>query len=321
MTVVRTCTSSFTVDSDVVAPVCPVNWDIVVTPNDNICKVEAYQSMASLTAMSGQTVVDDCTQSDGMSFTYSDEIVPVSNCDGGYYFSERQVIRTYTFTDQCGNQSALCPQLITYNFDDCRVLTDFGRVGVDGSTSLVVSPDCDIPTITVVSDEQGVCGYVEYMWLVSTEEDANGQPFIPTNFNIGTTWKLIEGANDPTYDPGVISEDTYYVRCARNFSCCDFRESNIVSLRVEAGATCPVITSDTIVNSDCNKVVVLSSPDDDFVTGDDMKYITDQEIKASNRTMLGSTLVLDGRQGVEMNGGFEIGANSKLEVYTTGCPD
>jgi len=59
-----------------------------------------------------------------MSFELSDVVQLVSNCDGGTFFIKRQVIKTYTFTNQCGSQS-----------------------------SLLVSPYSDIPSITVIQEK------------------------------------------------------------------------------------------------------------------------------------------------------------------------
>ena len=299
---------------------CPANWNVTAQVGNGSCVLPSMNTSALL-ATAGLDV-EDCGNGSLFSSSYVDSLVR-EECVGATSFDERTVFRTYTITNaQTGEVLGMCPQEITYDIEECQVLTDFGVIGINSSTALAVPSGCDIPTITVTQDEQGVCGYVEYMWLVSTEEDANGNPIIPNTFNIGTTWQLIPGAQDPTYNPGSITQNTHYVRCARNFGCCDFGESNIVSLRVEAGATCPIEnTSGPIVNKDCNNSVLLTSPNDDFVTGEQMKYITDQEINASNKTMQGSSLTLDGGLGVEMGAGFEIGTSSKLEVYTTGCPE
>ena len=77
--------------------------------------------------------------------------------------------------------------------------------------------------------------------MVGTAELAPGVPIFPNRFNIGTLWFIIDGENQPTYTPESASENTYYVRCSRDISCCEFGESNIVVVLINAASECPEI--------------------------------------------------------------------------------
>lgn len=68
----------------------------------------------------------------------------------------------------------------------------------------------------------GGFGNLEYLWLQSNIPIYNG----PGDPN----WTVIPNSNSPTYDPGPISQDTYFIRCARREGCSDYiGETNIVS--------------------------------------------------------------------------------------------
>ena len=54
----------------------------------------------------------------------------------------------------------------------------------------------------------GGSGPVEYLWMTTTNPD------LPI-----TQWDAIPGANGPEYDPGLINETTYFLRCARRYPC------------------------------------------------------------------------------------------------------
>jgi len=244
-----------------------------------------------------------------------------AECSDGTSFDERTVIRTYKFVNALTDETlGECPQTITYETDGCTQLTSFGFISIAGDTEISVpGGTCDIPLIEVSSPETGICGYVEYMWLVSNQVNALGLPIIPTNFNVGTIWNIIPGEVSPTLDPGLISEDTYYVRCARNFSCCDFGESNIISVLIDENAICPAVTA-MESREDCESIFTLRSPTDDFNNAEQIRFITDQTIDASNIINPQSRIIFDAAQGSFIKSGFEIKLNAKLEIYNTGCP-
>lgn len=85
------------------------------------------------------------------------------------------------------------------------------------------------PILNVVSPSGG-SGETEYVWMQST-----------TNGPIGSEyWQPIADSNSPTYDPGILYETTYFVRCARREKCPTYVESNIVKIEVGTEAVAKV---------------------------------------------------------------------------------
>ena len=314
--------STFEVVADEAGPVCPDDWDILVPDDQNTCFIDPFTSAVEVYAANPSLVADNCSDPADILMTMTEELTPAPNCPDGIFFSSRSVTRVYSFTDACGNESESCPQIITYEFNSCQSLTSFGLVAVGGSTSVNVPSGCDLPTIEVVEAEQGVCGYVEYMWLVTTQEGPNGNPIIPTSLNLGTVWNIIDGENEPTLDPGVIAENTYYVRCARNFSCCIFGESNIVSFIIDDAATCPLVQTGEVQQvEDCENTITLRSPTDDFLSAEQMRFITNLNATLNNKTGSSSNLTIDAKQGIEGLPGLEVYQGGGLELYLEGCKE
>ena len=135
------CTRSFEVVADNVGPVCPTDWDVTITADMDICVLPAFANVGEISALTGEDVTDNCSAESEISLSYSDFLVP-EFCDVlGGFFEERQVERTYVFTDDCGNQSS-CVQVITYEFDQCVALDNFGSIGVDGAEEIFVPAGC-----------------------------------------------------------------------------------------------------------------------------------------------------------------------------------
>lgn len=312
------CSATFSVQFDTEGPVCPASWDISFNSDGTDCIAPGYNNVPDLENATGIEISDNCTPDADLIVTYRDSLIP-TNCDSptSTFFDTREVIRTYTFEDACGNINESCPQYITYNISGCQDLETYGRITVQGTSFFNVSGGCDVPAIQVSELETGVCGYVEYMWLVSTEEQPNGQPYIPNSLNIGTLWTIIPEETEPTLDPGIIIRNTYYVRCARNFSCCMFGESNVVGYRVTDDGTCP-ITSPVIV-SDCDDNIDLRSPTDDLLSQDNWKYESNMNITGNNTVGAGAQLTLDAGISTVLMQGFQVDTSAALEVYTTGC--
>jgi len=72
---------------------------------------------------------------------------------------------------------------------------------------------------------------------------------------------------------------------------------------------------------DCENPVTLSSPTDDFMSGELMMFITNMRATLSNRTNNGSELILDARAGTELLEGFEVNNRSTFTVYKEGCDE
>ena len=105
----------------------------------------------------------------------------------------------------------------------CQNVTDGGTI--TGDESMCGSYDPGMITSTAMPS--GGSGALEYVWLSSTIGCPDGQ-----------NSTVIAGATGSTYNPGVITETTYYLRCARRAGCIDYPgESNCVVKEVLAGPT------------------------------------------------------------------------------------
>jgi hypothetical protein len=100
-------------------------------------------------------------------------------------------------------------------YDLCQNITSAGKIGFDEK---FCGPGYDPALIVEVAPPVGGVGRLEYMWMVSTV----GGPFN------NVTYDAIPGATGPTYDPPVIYQTTYYVRCVRREFCDEFLETNVV---------------------------------------------------------------------------------------------
>jgi hypothetical protein len=100
----------------------------------------------------------------------------------------------------------------------CDNVTSGGTIG----GTQTICPNESAATLTSVSLPSGGSGNVEYLWLSSTTG-------CPTSLN-----QEISGANQATYNPGVLTQTTYFVRCSRRSGCTswEFGESNCVTVTV-----------------------------------------------------------------------------------------
>lgn len=97
----------------------------------------------------------------------------------------------------------------------CCNVTSAGVIGNAQSSCVAFDPQ----PITSVSLPTGGQGNLEYQWLKK----------LP-----GGAYSMIQGANDATYDPGMITTTTMYRRCARRSGCTAFiGESNWITMSVE----------------------------------------------------------------------------------------
>ena len=107
----------------------------------------------------------------------------------------------------------------------CDNVTDGGEIAGDETleAGTAASP------ITNVAFPTGGTGTIEYIWLSSTSRCPR---FLSDT---------IPGANESSYDPGVLTETTYFVRCSRRVGCLEdadwqFGESNCVVKQVVASS-------------------------------------------------------------------------------------
>ncbi len=103
--------------------------------------------------------------------------------------------------------------------NECDNVTDAGEIAGDETGCEGYDP----APITSVELPSGGSGTIEYLWLSSTTE-------CPIYLN-----QAIPGANQATFDPGPISQTTYYVRCSRRSDCDDWSqgESNCIVKTVD----------------------------------------------------------------------------------------
>ncbi|MBI1184551.1 choice-of-anchor A family protein [bacterium] len=91
----------------------------------------------------------------------------------------------------------------------------------------------DADVLNNTKPASGGSGTLEYVWYYSTTD---------STFTYGeSTWTLIEGANESSYDPGTISTTTYFVRLAKRHTCPDWAGvSNVVTIEVGNGPTASI---------------------------------------------------------------------------------
>ncbi|RME37801.1 MAG: T9SS C-terminal target domain-containing protein, partial [Deltaproteobacteria bacterium] len=99
--------------------------------------------------------------------------------------------------------------------EDCDNVTDAGTIAGD---EFLCGPGNDPGPIMEVTPPSGGSGNLEYVWLQSH----TGGP-------VGSgVWEVIQGATGPNYDPPLIYQTTWYVRCVRREGCTEFLETNFV---------------------------------------------------------------------------------------------
>jgi hypothetical protein len=80
----------------------------------------------------------------------------------------------------------------------------------------------DIPALLYETvAPSGGSGALEYLWM---HYISVGQS--------GPQWYGIPGANSPTYQPGALTQTSYFMRCVRRAGCANFSETNIVTITV-----------------------------------------------------------------------------------------
>ncbi len=121
----------------------------------------------------------------------------------------------------------------------CDNVTDGGEIQANETNTSGYDP----AAITNVVSPSGGSGQIEYIWLSSTTG-------CPDNINL-----TIPGATGSSYDPGFITQTTYFVRCSRRAGCTgpgSWVESNCIIKEVDAGGggpNCNTISVTTGVGS------------------------------------------------------------------------
>ena len=116
-------------------------------------------------------------------------------------------------------------------FKECDNVADGGLIGYDED---LCGLGADPAEIVNISFPTGGFGTLEYLWLSSNVPVYNG----PGDPN----WTPIPNSNSPNYNPGLIFQNTYYIRCSRRQGCSDYPgESNIVAKTVTANPLTQII--------------------------------------------------------------------------------
>ncbi len=138
-------------------------------------------------------------------------------------------------------------------YDSCLNVTDPGEICCDQE---LCGPGNDPAPITSASPAIGAA-QIQYMWIYSHVPS-------PPSFGNGA-WQPV---NDPfgnpvmteSYDPGPISETTYYARCVKAAGCSDWIEGNSVKITVSDDAVAEIDEPSGICVGD--QVVFTAAPND-----------------------------------------------------------
>lgn len=127
----------------------------------------------------------------------------------------------------------LLPRAQMLNIDagcisECDPFIEPGLIST--STNYLCGSGNDPGPILNIASPAGGSGETEYVWMQSIVNGPIGSEY----------WQPIPNSNTPTYDPGILYETTYFVRCARREKCLTFVESNIVKIEVGTEAIAKV---------------------------------------------------------------------------------
>ena len=95
---------------------------------------------------------------------------------------------------------------------DCDNVTYPGSIGYNQE---FCEPDSDPDEIVSLTPAGGGSGEIEYIWLIKV---GNGE------------WETIPGSTGASYDPGPLSQPTFFRRCARRSGCEEYIETDIVHI-------------------------------------------------------------------------------------------
>ncbi|HNB81709.1 MAG TPA: GEVED domain-containing protein, partial [Chitinophagaceae bacterium] len=151
---------------------------------------------------------------------------------------------TYTMLIEAFSQDnaagTLCSSAtVSFTLVTCSNLTSGGTIGSDESGCGSFNPS----PITNITAPSGGSGTIEYVWLQS--------------YDAGATYTVISGASNDNYDPGVITQTTWYRRCGRRSGCTNYDgESNWVKKELTLCApTYPSCLTFSATNEFVQKVV------------------------------------------------------------------
>ncbi len=181
----------------------------------NITVTAAAGANSAVVNYSAPTATSTCT-------TGSVSVSKTSGLNSGSAFPVGTSTVCYQATDGCGNTKTCCFTVtVGPGGNVCDDVTSPGSIGSDEAGC----PSFDPTGITQLTAPAGGSGVLEYVWLSST----SGCPTASS--------QQIPGATGPTFDPGVISQTTWYVRCVRRVGCTSYtgptHETNCVKKEVK----------------------------------------------------------------------------------------
>ena len=178
--------------------------------------------------------------------------------DNNLYVADKTDNKVYRFNGTTGNfmdifansgngmSGANIPLFLPKLGCNCEYLLNGGTIGGDVNTCVPL----DVPAFT---SNSAFNGSVQYQWAQSIDG--------------GETWTDIAGAIGETYDPGIISQDTRFVRRAQVVGCNSFYFSNPVDITFGICEICyDGIDNDgdgliDCEDGDCNALVVTTTAD------------------------------------------------------------
>ena len=186
------------------------------------------------------------------------------NCTTEDYFNpttcecEYTVISNPSCDDSnCGTDDYFNPETCECEYTPvCNNVTFPGNIGGNQESC----GPFDAAPINSLNLPSGGCGNLEYIWIKSHTNVFSGG-------GSGSPWSTIPGANGPSYDPGFVSQTTYYRRCARSSGCLYYiGESNIICIEIGISETCNdgnCSTLDTFDPETCECIHIDITPDCD----------------------------------------------------------
>ncbi|GAB4410803.1 MAG: hypothetical protein OHK0039_15450 [Bacteroidia bacterium] len=109
--------------------------------------------------------------------------------------------------------------------DDCTICDNItGGGAITGGQASCIVPFDPAPIVNKNLPNTGT-GALEFVWLMTDD------PNRPQN-----QWTMIPNSNAPDYDPGPVTETTYFLRCVRHVGCSSFKESNVIAIQIVENA-------------------------------------------------------------------------------------
>ncbi len=212
---------------------CPTGT-LTMNCTNNITVTAASGATSAVVNYTAPTATSTCT-------TGAVSVVKTSGSASGSAFPVGTTTVVYTATDGCGNVKT-CSFTVTVNpgTPTCNDVTTPGSIGYDE----IGCPSYDPAAIVETAAPTGGSGAFEYVWLSSTTG-------CPTSSS-----QAVAGATGPTYDPGPVSQTTWFMRCIRRAGCTSYtgpaHESNCIKKEVKTtgcGGGTP----------DCNAITITPS--------------------------------------------------------------